>query len=530
MVVEQTRRIRTRLRYAWGPFFSRFGRLTPIQIEVIPKILNGSNVIAASPTASGKTEAIVAPVAQKFIEENWSGLAVVYVVPTRALANDTIARIGEPLQDMNIKADLKHGDQPYFSLSNAPNFLVTTPETLDSLICRHSQVFSNLRTVVIDEIHVLDNTYRGDQLRLLLWRLRRVANNDALFVHLLSATLFSPFETALRYVRPCEVITIPGSREIDYKFLKSQQEVYDYAWDQNWRKVLYFCNLRESVETLASEISNLWRPYPVVAHHGSLGRHFREEAERVMKESRVAVCVATSTMEFGIDIGDIDLIVLVEPPWSISSLLQRIGRGNRREDVTHVVALFDSLEEREHLECMFTAAISGELPEEPYIPDLSVAVQQIFSYLYQNVVGVPNATIMELFSPICSEEEAVLILIHLQEKGWIERRAEKWFASENLMNLGEKGRIHSNIPDSQSYRVVDASSNKEIGSVMGIVDEIFVLAGRIWKVVSVDDTIIKVRYFAGKASTAYFRRLGRSRIGSFYRFLHPVLRRSFQEL
>ena len=100
--VQQVRIIRERLKYAWTPFFTRFGRLTPIQVATIPPILDGKNVIVASPTASGKTEAVIAPVAERFRNEGWQGLAVLYIVPTRALANDTLARIDGPLRDMGI--------------------------------------------------------------------------------------------------------------------------------------------------------------------------------------------------------------------------------------------------------------------------------------------------------------------------------------------------------------------------------------------------------------------------------------------
>jgi len=522
-MIEKTRDIRARLKHAWTPFFTRFGRLTPIQIETIPRILDGGNVIVAAPTASGKTEAVVAPIAQKFVEEKWSGLAVVYVVPTRSLANDTIARVAGPLQDMGIKADLKHGDKPHLPASNPSNFLVTTPESLDSLICRRSELLSNLRVVIIDEIHLLDNTYRGDQLRVLLRRLRRIAKQDEFSVHLLSATLSSPRETASRYVQPCEVVKVPGHREIEYRFVKCHRDIYELAREWGWRKILYFCNLRESVEDVVAKISNLWHPYPVIAHHGSLHRQLREDAETIMKEADIAVCVATSTLEVGIDIGDIDLIVLAEPPWSISSLLQRVGRGNRREGVTHVAAIVTSMEERQLLEEMFEVARSGKLPEEPYSPDLSVAVQQIFSYLYQNSDGVKEAEIIYLLSPLCGERESAVILRHLQSKEWIEHAAGKWFASTRLMDLGEKGRIHSNIPESQSYRVVDVASGKEIGSIMGVVDELFVLGGKVWKIISIDRNVIKVRHFTGRAQAAFFRRCGR--VGAFYWLLPSGLKR-----
>jgi ATP-dependent Lhr-like helicase len=383
--------LRYRLRYSWSPFFSRFGTLLPVQLETIPKILDGSNVVIMSPTASGKTEAVIAPVAEKCVMEQWQGLSILYIVPTRALANDTFQRIQGPLLDMNLTTAIKHQDTPYLSYKNLPNLLITTPESLDSLICRHSQIFSTLKTVILDEIHLLDNTYRGDQLRLLLWRLQKLANEGDLSIHLLSATLAYPHQVAKRYVKNFEVIEIKGQRVIDYHLFSSLSAVFEWVRRERWKKVLCFCNLRDSVESVAHELAELWHPYPVVVHHGSLHRREREEAEKVMKDSNVAVCVSTSTLEIGIDIGDIDLILLIEPPWSISSMIQRIGRGNRRENVARVAAIFKSNEEKSLLETMFNFAISGALDEAVYTPDRSVAIQQIFSFLFQNPKGMPES-------------------------------------------------------------------------------------------------------------------------------------------
>ena len=519
---EQVWLIREKLQHAWIPFFSRFGKLTPVQIETIPKVLEKKNVVVASPTASGKTEAVVAPVAERFVQERWEGLAVLYVVPTRALANDVMARIGGPLVEMGIKVSVKHGDKPYLPAHNVPNFLITTPESFDAFLCRRPEVFQALRTVILDEVHLLDNTYRGDQLRVLLRRLRKIAAGGAFAIHLLSATLSNPCQVARRYVCDFQPVVVPGRRSIDYRFVNSYSEVYHLVRKHRWKKVLCFCNLRESVESVATELTTLWHPYPVVVHHGSLARQEREEAERVMKEADIAVCVATSTLEVGIDIGDIALVVLADVPWSIASLLQRIGRGNRREDVTHVVAVVKSFEEQFLLEEMFRMAMSGNLPEEPYEPDISVAVQQIFSCLYQNPQGLAEVEIADLLSPLCFGEMTKVILRHLLRHGWLEERSGKWFASSKVMDLGEMGYIHSNIPDSCVFRVFDIDSGKEIGTIAGVFDEVFVLGGKIWHVVSVEGDVVRVRRFIGKAPAPFFKR--RKGFGAFYWLLPGELK------
>lgn len=517
-MIKNTKEIRNRLKYSWIPFFSKFGKLTPVQIITIPEVLNRKNLIVVSKTATGKTEAIVAPLAEILITEKWKNLSVLYIVPTRALANDILTRIEGPLNDMNIKISIKHSDKPYLPSKNLPDFLITTPESLDSLICRSPNIFSNLKAIIIDEIHFLDNTYRGDQIRILLKRLHELTSQTHISIYLLSATLPDPHETAGRYMDKFEVMKIPGKREIDYYILETIQDVYELSRKKKWTKLLFFCNMRETVERISPEISKMWKPYPVVTHHGSLSRNERETAEKVMKESKNAVCISTSTLEIGIDIGDIDLIVLAEIPWSISSLLQRIGRGNRRENIAHVAAIVKTNDEKNLIETMFKLAISEILPAEEYKPDKSVAVQQIFSYLYQNPNGVPENILLSLLSPLCSEQEVKLILNHLYKLNFLEHKGKQWFASSKLMDLGQRGVIHSNIPNETSYRVIDINSGKEIGVISGVFDSVFILAGKIWEVVSFDNMTIKVHQFKGEANPALFKRHRQK--GAFY-FLLP---------
>jgi ATP-dependent Lhr-like helicase len=513
--------IRKLLKYTWRPFFSRYGRLTPIQAQTIPKILAGFNVVASAPTASGKTESVVAPVAERCMQEQWDGLSTIYIVPTRALANDTLVRIEGPLRDMNIITALKHGDKPNLP-QQLPNWLITTPESLDSLICRRSALFKSLRTVIIDEIHLLDGTYRGDQLRLLLKRLKILVQGKPISVHLLSATLPNSEEVASRYTDNHELISVSGQRDADISFVSSNQEALNLARRHKWKKLLFFCNRRETVENVAAELKEIWKLYPVVAHHGSLGKAVREEAEKVMKESPVAICVATSTLEIGIDIGDIDLVVLAEPPWSISSLLQRIGRGNRRSGKVQAAAIVNTDAERQMMESMFQTATEGVLEIEPYKANLSVAVQQIFSLLYQHRSnGVPHAELVIFLSGLCNDYQSEKIATHLWQEDWIQLVGGRWYPTENLMNEGEKGRIHSNIPDQSVYRVVDTSSNVEVGKIAGVFDNLFLLAGSAWKVVLIEGSTIQAKRVKGiVASSAFSRQRGH---GAFHRLLPSEL-------
>lgn len=513
--------IRTKLRHTWRPFFGRFGGLTPAQVSAIPPILAGSNVVVMAPTASGKTEAVVAPVAERHMQERWDGLAVLYVVPTRALANDTLKRVGGPLEDMGLRAVLKHGDHPH--LPTKLDWLITTPESLDSLICRYPDIFRQLRAVLLDEIHLLDGTYRGDQLRVLLTRLRELTSNN-FSVHLISATLPNADAVAQRYISSSyELVSASGGRAVDLQIVASHEEINQLARQRGWKKILYFCNKRETVETVAGELAPLWKPYPVVAHHGALTKHVREEAEQVLNESARAVGVATSTLEVGIDIGDIDLVVLAELPWSVAALMQRIGRGCRRSGRIQCAALITTPSDHAVIEAMFAAVAECHLEVSPYTPDLSVGVQQALSIVFQHRgSGASDAHLKQMLAGLMAPDITETILTHLQQRGWLDRRGDRWFTTSTLVDEAEQGNIHANIPDTKSHRVIDVETNNDIGQVAGIFDDVFLLNGQAWQVIDISPTTVRVRRFRGKANAAIFKR--HIQAGRYFRLLPTTLK------
>jgi len=504
MISDQAK-LKKKLKRTWTTFFGRYGRLSPIQLKTIPIVLKKKNAIIVSSTASGKTEAVVAPLIERFLEKkNWKDLSILYISPTRALVNDMYYRLKEQLDEFNISLSLKTGDKPQFNPNDPPNFLLTTPESLDSLNCRYHSSFKSLKAVVLDELHLVDNTYRGDQLRILLKRLEDITETD-FNIYALSATIADPENVGSRYLKNFEVIKVPGKREIEYTLVRSLKEIFNCAKEEKLKKLLIFCNSRANVENVAKECKKLLGNDEVVVHHGSLSKQIREEAESFMKETQYGVCVATTTLEIGIDVGDIDAVVLAEVPWSISSLLQRIGRGNRRTQKCRVFAVFNFEEEKLMFEQMFKIAIEGYVESVKYSPDLSVVVQQIFSSLYGNPNGLENVYFIKLFDDFCSENVLKDILIHLKEKGWIEKRHNKWYATTKLMDWGEKGKTNSNIPSIKTLKVVDVNSRKVIGEMQYPIDDIFVLAGKVWKIIHVSGDKIYVKSEKSKASITKFK-------------------------
>jgi ATP-dependent Lhr-like helicase len=518
---EQFTDLKKKLSRTWNTFFSKFGKLLEIQLRAMPVILERKNAIVISSTASGKTEAVVVPLIERLLKEEWKNLAILYISPTKALVNDIYYRLNDQLEELDVSVSLKTGDNPQFNPNKPPNFLITTPESFDSLLCRHPHSFNDVKAVVLDELHLVDNTYRGDQLRLLLKRLNCTAETD-FNIYVLSATIADPDEVAYRYFKNFEIVKASGKREVGYTLVKSFQEIFEHTKIERLKKLLIFCNKRASTETMAIDCKDLWDSTRVVVHHGSLSKTIREEAESFMRESQYGVCIATMTLEIGIDIGDIDAIVLAEVPWSISSLLQRIGRGNRRTLKNRVFAIYNSSSEKLLLEQMFKNAVEGYVESVDYSPDLSVAVQQIFSSLYANPNGLSDKYFLGLFNEFCSENDLREILNYLISKSWIEKRNKKWYATTKLMDWGEKGKVHSNIPNIKTLEVIDVNSKQTVGEVQYPVDEIFVLGGSIWRIVNILGDKIYVKSEKEKAFAIKFK--SHNSKGAFYYFLPKYLR------
>jgi ATP-dependent Lhr-like helicase len=341
----ESKNIKQALCRTWMPFFGHFHSFTPIQEMTIPHILEKKNVVVISPAASGKTEAVIAPVLElQLASGNFSDavnkLRVLYISPTRALVNDLFRRLVNAVEYLNITIGVKTGDRPQVTPKNVPNVLLTTPESFDSLLTRHSKIFMDTQAVVLDEIHLLDNTPRGDQLRILLNRLRRI--NDRLQYCALSATI-DDLSIGERYFPDPVVCFLKAPREIEYQLVSAkgfERRLMEVIRQQGFKKILVFFNARSLAELFSQKLNRPPFQEAVYVHHASLPKTRREEVESMMNKSDHAILCATSTLELGIDIGTVDCIVLYRPPFNISSLLQRIGRGNRRSSRLFAIGVY----------------------------------------------------------------------------------------------------------------------------------------------------------------------------------------------
>lgn len=487
-MTDEDLKIKRDLGRVWSQFFSTYSKLLPIQREAIPKVLLRRNLILTSPAATGKTEAICAPLAEILLEEGWEGLSILYISPTRALVNDLYRRLKGPLESLGIGIAIKTQDKSKFKPKRPTPFLITTPESFDSLLSRYPETFRSLRVVCLDEIHLLDSTPRGDATRVMLERTRLISKNRLNF-YALSATIHNPYLVARRYFDDFDIIRVHEPREIDYKLLPltdDVSELLDELKKRGLMKAIIFCNIREEVERLALSLRQSWsyKDY-VFTHHASLNRKEREMVEKVMNMGRIGIVVATMTLELGIDIGDIDCIIFSSPPPTCASMLQRLGRGNRRHNKVIAYGLYKNGLERVIFQVMFWLAERGWVEEEVYSPRISVVCQQIFSYLHQKRrKGVTISSFDRIFRPLgINIEEIKRLLVHLANEGYIRiGSGEIFFPGERLSWMVHRGLIHSNIDGlMEGYDVVDVGTGEVIGRIDGISPS-FLLKGRVWGV------------------------------------------------
>lgn len=475
---DSTPAIRSLLPRTWHAFLGRFPRPTPVQTEGIPPILKGRPVLLIAPTASGKTEAYASPIAEKILAEAGSRPLSGWIVsPTRALVNDLFRRLVPPLTAVGLRVGRRTGEHREIAGPQKPHLTITTPESLDSILARTPGLTREASFLVLDEVHMVAGSPRGDQLACLVSRLKAIVPH--LQVIASSATVEDPAGLAGRYLGPsCQIIHIPGDRPIETAWTRdSPVALADTlqrmtAQGETVRKVLVFVQSRAEAERLFS----LFKGRPpfgdaVFLHHGSLSRSRRETVERRMLTGASGLCFATTTLEVGIDIGDMDLIVLASPPPDVSSLLQRIGRGSRRSGVTRVCCMSRDEAQTLRYEHLMDAARKGRLLGGPYHFCPSVLAQQCLSLLMQSPGQWITASALASRMPTWLRQTGWTtrlpeLLEHLAQQDWLEKKGEKYIMGERLEAAFPLGRIHGNIENGSSgVEVVDQETRRVLGTL-----------------------------------------------------------------
>lgn len=321
-----------------------FRSLRPLQDTTIGPVLADEHVLAMAPTAGGKTEAAVFPLLSRMLSDDWKGLTVLYVCPLRALLNNLHIRLSGYAQLVGRSVGLWHGDttpgERNRMLREPPDILLTTPESLEAMLVSsgvdHHSWFANVRSVVIDEAHAFVGDDRGWHLLALLARISHLTGRELQRIAL-SATIGNPGHVlawlTTGCTRPGSIINPPvtglAQPDITLDYVGSlENAALVVSRIQRGTKRLVFVDSRSKAEQLASAL----RAADVTAFvsHGSLGVDERRQTEAAFAEARDCVIVATSTLELGIDVGDLDHVIQIDSPATVASFLQRIGRTGRR--------------------------------------------------------------------------------------------------------------------------------------------------------------------------------------------------------
>ena len=528
----------------------RWPSLRAVQEEAIHEILGGeADLIISAQTAAGKTEAAFLPILSRMHENPAGSVQTLYVGPLKALINDQFRRLERLCERAEIPVHRWHGDvdaaRKKALIAKPSGVLLITPESIESLLINRStslaRMFRSLQFVVIDEIHALAGSERGTHLRSLLFRLRRYVQEDYRIVGL-SATLGEAFPVYAQWMRPdgdhpVSLIRGPsGDKQLLYKIhaytatkpgkeadrdkdgesndvpLGLADEMYEHFAG---RKNLIFANSKSDVEQFADSLNarcrQQRRPEEFLVHHGNVSKEVREFTEREMQGKRPRTTVCSSTLELGIDIGNVTAVGQIEPPWSVGSQVQRLGRSGRGEDEPQCMRVYvreDALDakaalvDRLYPKLLRSIAITElMLQDPPWVEppqidafDLSTLTHQILSVLAET--GGCQAS--EVFNRLCLRGafraiDSQLFSGVLRSLGT--REIVEQMDQGDLI-LAPKGEAIVNHYSFYSAFASDVEYSVIYGSVLiGTLPALylpqfndhFLLAGRRWQVVSVDD-------------------------------------------
>lgn len=330
-----------------------WSNLRPLQEAAISPILDGDHGLLLAPTAGGKTEAAFFPVLTRIAAEGWPPLSTLYLCPLRALLNDLLPRLERYASFTGHRVGLWHGDvgdaERRRLVTDPPDVLLTTPESLEAILISTrvdaGGFFQRLRTVIVDEVHSFASDDRGWHLLAVLARLEHLAHEELQRIGL-SATVGNP-EALLRWLTlgttaPRKVINPPtgtGSQPdvmIDHVgSLTNAATVISRL--HRGEKRLVFVDSRDGAEKLTHELRS--RGTTTFVTHASLGREERRRAEAAFTEGSNCVIVATSTLELGVDVGDLDRVIQIDAPPTVAAFLQRLGRSGRRATLSNLLFL-----------------------------------------------------------------------------------------------------------------------------------------------------------------------------------------------
>ncbi len=541
-------------------FLSKYRTFTPPQRYAIVEAYKGNNILISSPTGSGKTLAAFLAAISMLIEkaeknELKDEVYVVYVSPLRALNNDIRRNLEEPLNEIyklaeekglklqEIRIAVRTGDTTQHERQKQtrkpPHILITTPETLAIVLSspKFSKYLTNVKYLIVDEIHAIAENKRGVHLTLSMERLQRLQKGKMVRIGL-SATIH-PLEEVAKFLvgvgRDCIVADVTFEKKMDIKVLSPIDDFFKYSAEEisdklynllaelvkNSKTTLIFTNTRSATERVVYHLKKRLN-LPIKAHHSSLSREVRLEVEEDLKHGRLKAVISSTSLELGIDIGYIDLVVLLGSPKSINRALQRIGRsGHRLHEVS--VGRIVVVDQDDLVECTVLAKeamerrldkiripkkcldvlcqhIVGMAIEKKWSVDEALALIKK-AYPYKDLTKEELISVLRYLSGKYSEleKENVYAKIWFDEKDEVFGRRSKLLRPIYYLNVGT-------IPDEVAISVI-TRDGKFIGKVEEefaeslIEGDIFVLAGRTFRFLHASGMSLIVEEVEGEKPT-----------------------------
>lgn len=538
--------------------------LRDIQESAISAILDGEHdILIAATTAGGKTEAAFLPVLTRVADQPSMGIRVLGISPLKALINDQYGRLEELGEAVNLSVHRWHGDVAEAHkkriLKNPTGILLITPESLEAMFVRRGTLirtlFAGLSFVIVDELHAFVGSERGCQLQALLHRLELVLrrpipriglsatlgdmaiaaeflrpNRGGEVIHLVSSELGGEVRLQLRgYVRPRQPLDQNAEETTQSASRRISGHIYE---NLRGTRNLIFANRKSAVEEYADALRTLCEtqnvPNEFFPHHGSLSKELREEVEGLLKDGDTPVsAICTSTLELGIDIGDVESVAQIGSPPSVASLRQRLGRSGRRggpailriyvdePQITADTSLLDTLRVKTFESVAMVSLLLQGWIEPPVAGalHLSTLVQQTLSVIAQ----VAGATAREIWGGLCeggpfSRVDATTFAAFLRSLSAHDLIIQ---SADGTLLLGTRGErlvngydFYSAFSSDDEYRI--EHEGRLLGSIpishALIAGQMLIFAGRRWTVRHVDEEQKRVSVIAaaGGSPPAYF--------------------------
>ena len=477
----------------------RFAEPTLPQKLAIPKILAGKNVLILAQTGTGKTESAILPLFHFLMETKQKPIGALYITPLKSLNRDMLERMIWWGNQTGLEISVRHGDTSQYErkmqLEFPPNLMVTTIETLQPLLTgkKFREHLRNVKWIVLDEVHETVDSKRGVQLTIALERLKELCGDFQLTM--LSATVGDPQKVGKFFSggRDFEIVKADTTKKMDIKVINpdpvaSDEDLAEKIFTSKEtaarvrvimdmvsksRSSLVFTNTRQFAEVLASRIKTIDRTFPVEIHHSSLSKDVRVKAEKEFKAEKLKALVSTSSLQLGIDIGSVDLVLQYMSPREVTQLTQRVGRaGHELSKVSTGVIISTDLDD------IFESAVIARKAMAHEFEPVNIH-EKAFDVLAHQIIGMT-------FDFGRTEPERIYNVV---KRAWPYRDLKYPEFMEVCNQLNRLGLVFldsginkkrrgfeyyfnqlSTIPDVKNYRVYNILDN----SFVGVLDEEFI--------------------------------------------------------